>query len=128
MRSFGRWLVAGLVIAAVFGLTTYICGALVLPVVMADGGVRWGIAGALGVAVAALAALWGHSFATSKRSKDHAHVTSAAEPVKTTGLGNTSNKITGGTFHQPVIQARDISDSAIDRTIPQRAADSDSAD
>ena len=65
-----RWLVAVMVTVAAFAMTTWICGALILPVVMRDPGVRWGVAGACGVAVAALAALWGHSFASAGRSED----------------------------------------------------------
>jgi hypothetical protein len=66
--------------------------------------VRWGIAGGLGVAVAALAALWGHSYATSEHAQPAAEESHAA-PADT---GRTGNMISGGTFHGPVIQGRDI--------------------
>jgi hypothetical protein len=36
-----------------------------------DPAIRWGLASALGVALAALAALWGHGFATRTREEDH---------------------------------------------------------
>lgn len=118
-----RWLVAGVVTVAAFAVTTWICGSLVLPVVMKDGVVRWGVAGALGVAVAALAALWGHSFAMAERSGHPAHLSSAAEPTTTiTGPGTTRNKISSGTFQQPVIQGRDISGPVIGDSIPPRTA------
>lgn len=97
-----RWAVAVMVTIAAFAAATWICGAFVLP--MRDGGVRWGIAGGLGVAVAALAALWGHSYATAKHQKPAVEEARAA-PANT---GRTSNKISGGTFHGPVTQGRDI--------------------
>lgn len=106
-----RWLVAVMVTVAAFAMTTWICGALILPVVMRDPGVRWGVAGACGVAVAALAALWGHSFASAGRSEDPvpANVQRATSAATTTGLGNTRNRISGGTFHGSVVQGRDVS-------------------
>lgn len=98
-----RWAVAVVVTIAAFAAATWICGAFVLP---RDGGVRWGIAGGLGVAVAALAALWGHSYATSEHKQEQpAAETVQAAPADT---GRTSNKISGGIFHGPVIQGRDI--------------------
>jgi hypothetical protein len=119
-----RWLVAGLVTVAAFAGATFICGALVLPTVMKDGGVRWGIAGGLGVAVAALAALWGCSFATVEGAKDAGALPSAGGPTTiVTGPGTTRNKISGGTFHGPVIQGRDISGPAIGGTSPPRTGD-----
>jgi hypothetical protein len=60
-----RWWVAALVTVAAFSLSTWICGALVLPPMMKNPAVRWGVAAGLGVAMAALAALWGHSYATA---------------------------------------------------------------
>lgn len=106
-----RWLVAVVVTVAAFALVTWICGVLILQSMMKDSGIRWGTAGACGVAVAALAALWGNSFASAERSKDPVcvGVNRAAPPAATTGLGKTRNSITGGTFHGPVIQGRDIS-------------------
>ena len=61
--------------------------------------------------MAALAALWGHSFATVKASKES--LSRCRPRSRPTGepspeSGRTSNKISGGTFHQPVIQGRDI--------------------
>ena len=97
-----RWVVAVVVTIAAFAAATWVCGAFVLS--MRDGGVRWGIAGGLGVAVAALAALWGHSYATS----DHEQLAAETVQAASDGAGKTSNKISGGTFHGPVIQGRDI--------------------
>jgi hypothetical protein len=64
MRQVTRWSVACLVTVVAFCVTTWICGALVLSSVLQDGSARWGVAASLGVAVAALSALWGHSFAS----------------------------------------------------------------
>jgi len=96
------WMVAVLVTIAAFAVVTWVCGAFVLP--MRDGGVRWGIAGGLGVAVAGLAALWGHSYATA----EHEHPAAEEAHAAPADTGRTSNKISGGTFHGPVIQGRDI--------------------
>jgi hypothetical protein len=65
VKQIVRWWVAALVTVTTFSLSTWICGALVLPAVMKDPAVRWGVAAGLGVAMAALAALWGHSYATT---------------------------------------------------------------
>lgn len=108
MKRILRWLAAGLVTIVAFSVITWICGALVLPHVLKDPAVRWGLAGALGAAVAALAATWGHSFAesgqyatTSRRDR------SDAPKIGKTGSGSAHNKISGGTFHGPVTQGRD---------------------
>src|SRR5262249_28716384 len=57
-----RWSAAGLVTVAAFSVPTWACGAVMLPVLIPDAASRWAVAASLGVAVAALAALWGHSF------------------------------------------------------------------
>ena len=62
-----RWGAAGLVRAVVFGVVTWVTGAFLLPLVMKSAGDRWAVASGLGVAVAALAALWGHSWAGPRR-------------------------------------------------------------
>jgi hypothetical protein len=54
-----RWLVAAVVTVAAFGVSVWACGALLLPSVLKSGADRWVVAAALGVAVSALAALWG---------------------------------------------------------------------
>ena len=58
-----RWWVAGLVAALAFGVATYLSGAFLLPLVMKSAADRWVVAAGVGVAVAALAALWGQSWA-----------------------------------------------------------------
>jgi hypothetical protein len=121
--------VAALVTIAAFAVATWVCGAFVFP--MRDGGVRWGIAGGLGVAVAALAALWGHSYAT----QEHEQPAVGAAPGAPTGAESTSNTISGGAFHGPVIQGRDIGTisladpaAAEDAQTPPSAADNPTAE
>jgi hypothetical protein len=63
MSRVARWCVAVLVTVAAFGVAAWVSGALLLPAVMRSGADRWVVAAGLGVAVAALAALWGHSWA-----------------------------------------------------------------
>ncbi|MEU1284297.1 hypothetical protein [Kitasatospora sp. NPDC005856] len=48
-----------------FAVPTAVCGMWVLPSLVDDAATRWGVASALGATVAALAVLWGQSFATS---------------------------------------------------------------
>jgi hypothetical protein len=57
MDRAGRWLVAVVVTVAAFGVSLWVCGALLLPLVMKSEADRWVVAAGLGVAVAALAAL-----------------------------------------------------------------------
>ncbi|WP_405640466.1 hypothetical protein [Streptomyces uncialis] len=64
MERFGRWVVAFLVTVAAFAVSTWLCGALVLPSVLKDPAIRWSVASALGATAAALAAMWGYGFAT----------------------------------------------------------------
>ena len=52
-----RWLVAVVVTVAAFGVSLWVCGALLLPLVLKSGADRWVVAAGLGVAVAALAAV-----------------------------------------------------------------------
>jgi hypothetical protein len=58
-----KWLVAIVVTVAAFGLSVWVGGALLLPLWLKSGADRWAVAAALGTAVAALAALWGASWA-----------------------------------------------------------------
>ena len=76
MRSWVRWSVALGVTVAAFAVPTWLCGAFILSPVLKDSGTRWGLAGGVGVAVAALAALWGHGFSTDEPEDPH------SEPAK----------------------------------------------
>lgn len=103
MSTSVRWLVAALVTAAAFAVPAWLCGAVLLPLAMTDGAARWGIATAAGLALAALAALWGQSFASAApRSGDD------PAAAGTDRSGDTRNAISGGSVG-PVVQARDIS-------------------
>jgi hypothetical protein len=64
MRRIVRWWVAGLVAIATFCMATAVSAVLVLPMVMQSDSDRWVVAAGLGVAVAAVVALWGQSWAT----------------------------------------------------------------
>src|SRR5690242_7275432 len=111
-------MVAALVTIVAFAAATWICGALVLPALkMHDTAAVWGVAGGLGVAVAALAALWGHSYATAEPRQAQpepapgspaATNPGPASPASSGGTGETHNEIGGGTFQQPVVQGRDF--------------------
>jgi hypothetical protein len=113
MKAVVRWMIAALVTIAAFAVIAWICGAVVLVPFLRDPGVRWGVAGALGVAVAALAALWGHSFATAEGASEPVSGNDGREAVPGPGSGDTDNTISGGVFHGPVIQGRDISISGL---------------
>jgi hypothetical protein len=63
MNRVGRWLVAAAGTVAAFGVGLWVCGALLLPSVLKSEADRWVVAAGLGVAVAALAALGGASWA-----------------------------------------------------------------
>ena len=64
MQRTVRWWVAGLGVAAAFGVATWVSGEFFLPLVIKSASDRWVVAAGLGVAVAALVALWGQSWAT----------------------------------------------------------------
>ena len=81
MRRTIRWWVAGLMTVAAFGAATWVSGAFILPLVMKSNSDRWVVAAGLGVAVAALVALWGKSWATHEP---------APEPTATMAAGKRS--------------------------------------
>jgi hypothetical protein len=68
----GPWLVAAVVTVAAFGLSLWLCGALLLPLWLKSGADRWAVAAALGTAVAGLAALWGASWAGGQAEESSA--------------------------------------------------------
>jgi hypothetical protein len=69
MSRAGRWLVAVAVTIAAFGVSLWMCGALLLPLWLKSGADRWVVAAGVGVAVAALAALGSASWA-DRQSED----------------------------------------------------------
>lgn len=107
MERISKWWLAGLATLAAFSATTWICGALVLAAFRIDSPTRWGIAGGAGVAVAALAALWGASFAS--RSEDK---TGEQEPTRPTATAvecdGVHNVIKGDVVGGSVLQGRDF--------------------
>lgn len=76
MRRPARWLVSAFLTVVAFGVSLWVCDAMVLPPLLKSEADRWVVAAALGVAVAAFVALWGASWAgqesrpTSHRSAE----------------------------------------------------------
>ncbi len=97
MKQIIKWFVAVLVTVAAFSAATWASGVVLSLVHALDPDVRWGISGSVGVAVAALAALWGYGFASGERE-------AAAADHPQDVLNQISGDIKGG----QVIQARDI--------------------
>lgn len=121
MRKVARWSAATLVTMAAFAVGTWLCGAVILDHLLKDPAVRWGIASGLGVAVAALAALWGHSFAEGREAEETVSGSSSKVPAGViTGRGSTLNKISGGIFHGPVTQGRDTFLTGPDASAPAK--------
>ncbi|MEW2287512.1 hypothetical protein [Streptomyces sp. NPDC047841] len=65
MGRLWRWVTAAGVTVAAFAVPALVCGRWALVPVVADTATRWAVACALGTAVAALAVLWGQSFAAA---------------------------------------------------------------
>lgn len=80
-----RWWASGLVVIAVFGVATWVSGAFLLPLVIKSAADRWVLAAGLGVAMAALAALWGQSWATDDSPAEPGDAKSANRSVTTGG-------------------------------------------
>jgi hypothetical protein len=62
LKKLARWLIAIIATISAFAVGLYGAGSLFLPLYIKSGGDRWVIAAGLGVAFAALAALWGINF------------------------------------------------------------------
>jgi hypothetical protein len=69
MSQLLRWSRAAIVTVAVFSTVTGICGLSLRPLIH-SGSDRWVIGSALGVAVAALAAMWGASWAARDEQEE----------------------------------------------------------
>lgn len=97
MQRNARWAMAVSVTVAAFAVPTWLSGALVLPLMLKDPAIRWGLASALGAALAALAAAWGHSFATRTGEESRPQTPSGAS-VHATGVRSVavSGNPTGG--------------------------------
>jgi len=75
-----RWFAAVVVTLVAFAAGTWVAGAIVLPHLVANQADRWVIAAGCGVAVAALAAMWGYRCATPEAA-DAPDARGPAEPV-----------------------------------------------
>jgi hypothetical protein len=90
-----RWLVAVVVTVAAFGVSLWVCGALLLPLWLKSGPDRWVVAAGLGVAVAALAALGGASWAgQSEDPSSGPEKRSISAGGDITGIASTGNGTT----------------------------------
>jgi len=116
MRAIARWGVAFLAVIAAFAVPAWLCDALILPHVIKDPGVRWGVATAPGLAVATFVGLWAYDYvkrATDGEPAEHGGSAEDGTPhPASTGRGNTKNSIKGGLFTGPVLQGRDITSNA----------------
>lgn len=112
MKAIARWSVAGIVVLAAFVVPTWLCGTFILTGALTDPAVRWTVAASAGLAISALATLWGHSFAKRAETTSEADTAENATAKAAKGKpGNVRNtiKAKGGVFLGPVTQARDIS-------------------
>jgi hypothetical protein len=108
MRIIGRWAVAFMAVIAAFAIPAWLCGVLALRDVFKDPGVRWGVATAAGLAVAAFVALWAYGFVTSGSEDD------PPEHGEQARAGNVKNSIKakGSIFLGPVLQGEEITYNA----------------
>lgn len=67
MGRAARWLVAAGMTLGVFAVFLWVSGAFILPLWIKSGSDRWVIATGVGLAIGALAALWGVGFAQRER-------------------------------------------------------------
>lgn len=65
-----RWLTAAVVTMAVLAISIWVAGAYVVPLWVKPDSDRWAIASSAGVALAALAALWGAAFAQRENTEN----------------------------------------------------------
>jgi hypothetical protein len=104
VKQIGRWSVAWSVTVLAFAAGTWACGVVVMPLMTRDPVIRWAVAPALGVAVAALAALWGQSFAAGENPENGPGPTlDTASQVPTSGPG-TAGETFGGAPPVPAIE------------------------
>jgi hypothetical protein len=71
MKKVTRWLIAIGATAGTFAIGLCVSGSVLLPIWVKSDADRWVIAAGFGVALAALAALWGINFAQSKDHETH---------------------------------------------------------
>lgn len=80
MGRAARWLVAAGTTLAVFAVFLWVSGVFILPFWIKSGSDRWVIATGVGLAIGALAALWGVGFARREQQGDR-EVVDASRPV-----------------------------------------------
>jgi hypothetical protein len=85
MGRAARWLVAAGMTLGVFAVALWVSGAFILPLWIKSGSDRWVIATGVGLAIAALAALWGVGFARheQQRNAEPAESSRPAEVIMT---------------------------------------------
>jgi len=105
-----RWLLAFVVTVAAFMVPTVVCGVWLLPPWLKDAPTCWAVASGLGVAVAALAALWGHGFATGGEAQQ-----TAADPAAGSATASGSRAVA---VQGPVRGTISTGDSGLPRTAP----------
>ena len=71
MRHKVRWLIAFGVTAVICVISLWISGAYILPLWVKSDANRWVIASSIGVALGAVAALWGKTYAQSENKKNN---------------------------------------------------------
>jgi hypothetical protein len=91
----GRWFIAAVVTVAVFWIALLVPALVILPRYIASDADRWVIAAGLGVAVAALAALWGAGFAR-REPADSQRAQSPAVHMSAEASGNARVNQAGG--------------------------------
>src|SRR5712691_117142 len=104
MTNMARGALAFFMVAAVFALVTWLCGAIILPDVLRDPVVRWTVSTAAAIAIDAFVAIWAYSFSKGNENDE----TGTAKP----GAGRTRNLIKKAVILGPVTQGRDITRAA----------------
>jgi hypothetical protein len=89
MGRAARWMVAAVMTLGVFAVSVWVSGAFILPLWIKSGSDRWVIATGVGLAIAALAALWGVSFARHEQ-QGNAGPTDSPRPAEVTMTGTAS--------------------------------------
>ncbi len=94
MQRAVRWCLAGLVVVAAFGAATWVSAVFLLPPVIKSEADRWVVAAGLGVAVAALAAMWGQSWATPEQAAKETENRSITATGDISGIASSGDNAT----------------------------------
>jgi hypothetical protein len=90
-RRMARRNIAWVVTVVAVALSTWISGALILPLLINNSDVQWGLASSIGVSAGALAALWGHSFAARTEEVLAASPGATVEAGRSVAIGGDAN-------------------------------------